>query len=214
MLVPERGGDDRRPTLLIATTNAGKFWEFTELLRELPIALKSMADFPGAPEIAEDRATYAANALQKAVTVARWSRCATLADDSGLEVDALDGAPGVQSARYAGPAQDSAANITKLLRALQVVPAAQRTACFRCAIVVARPDGATLTVEGSCEGRILDAPRGSGGFGYDPVFFYPPLGQTFAEIPAAVKNRLSHRAQACDRLRPQLLAFLRTCRSL
>jgi XTP/dITP diphosphohydrolase len=206
MLAPDR------PTLLIATTNAGKFREFAELLNEPSIVLKSLADCPGALEISEDGATYAANALHKALTVARWSQCTALADDSGLEVDALGGAPGVRSARYAGGTQDSGANIAKLLGALQTVPPARRTARFRCVITVARPDGATLTVEGSCEGCIIDAPRGSTGFGYDPIFLYPPLGKTFAEIHAAVKNRVSHRAAACDRLRPELLAFLHASR--
>ncbi len=201
--------DDSCPALLIATTNAGKFREFAELLGGLPIALKSLAQFDSAPEVAEDGATYTANALHKALTVARWSGCSALADDSGLEVDALHAAPGVHSARYAGPAQDSAANIAKLLAALEGVPLAQRTARFRCVIAVARPGGATLTAEGICQGVIIETPRGSGGFGYDPVFLYPPLDQTFAEIPAAVKNRLSHRARACERLRAHLLSFLR-----
>jgi XTP/dITP diphosphohydrolase len=209
MLSPDQGAaDDGRPPLLVATTNPGKFREFVELLRDQPLTLKSLADFPNAPEVPEDGATYTANALHKALNLARWSGCPTLADDSGLEVDALRGAPGVLSARYAGPAQNTAVNIAKLLAALQGVPLAERTARFRCSIAVARPDGATLTVEGVCEGCVLEAPRGGAGFGYDPVFLYPPLGQTFAEIPAAVKNRLSHRARACERLRPQLLAFL------
>jgi XTP/dITP diphosphohydrolase len=208
--MPRTDGGVTPPTLLIATTNAGKFREFSDLLSDLPITLKSLADFPGAPGVSEDATTYAANAEHKALILARWSNCAALADDSGLDVDALGGAPGVHSARYAGPAQDSDANIAKLLRALHAVPAAQRTARFRCVIAVARPDGATLSAEGSCEGQIIEAPRGRAGFGYDPVFLYPPLAQTFAEIPAAAKNRLSHRARACRRVRPQLLAFLRT----
>jgi len=203
-----------RPTLLIATTNAGKFREFAELLSTPSIVLKSLADCPAAPAVSEDGATYAANALHKALTVARWSQCAALADDSGLEVDALGGDPGVHSARYAGGTQDSGANIAKLLGALQMVPPARRTARFRCVITVARPDGATLTVEGCCEGCIIDTPRGSAGFGYDAIFLYPPLGKTFAEIPAALKNRVSHRAAACDRLRPKLLAFLHASRRL
>ncbi len=199
----------RHPTLLIATTNAGKMREFADLLRELPIRLRSLTNFPGVPEVSEDGTTYAANAAHKAVTLARWSRCAALADDSGLEVDALGGEPGVHSARYAGPGQDSAANIAKLLAALRGVPLAERAARFRCVIVVARPDGTTLIGEGACEGVIVDAPRGCGGFGYDPVFFYSPLGQTFAEIAPVVKNQLSHRARACDHIRPRLLEFLR-----
>ncbi len=196
------------PTLLIATGNAGKLREFAQLLRDVPLRLASLAELPGAPAVAEEGATYTANAMHKALTIARWSGCATLADDSGLEVDALHGAPGVQSARYAGAEQDSRANIHRLLQALHDVPAGARTARFRCVVVVACPDGATLLAEGSCAGRILAAPRGHGGFGYDPVFLYPSLNLTFAELLAAAKNRVSHRAQACGRLREDLGGFL------
>jgi XTP/dITP diphosphohydrolase len=196
------------PTLLIATTNSGKFREFSQLLGDLPLRLASLAGLPGAPAVAEEGETYAANATHKALSLARWSGCATLADDSGLEVDALRGAPGVHSARYAGVEQDSGANLHKLLQALDSIPPGERTARFRCVIVVACPNGATLLAEGSCEGRILEAPQGRSGFGYDPVFFYPPLDSAFAEVPAAVKNRVSHRAQACTRLRRKLLSFL------
>ena len=196
------------PTLLIATTNAGKFREFSDLLDDLPLRLRSLADLPGAPAVAEEGATYAANAMHKALSLARGSGCATLADDSGLEVDALGGAPGVHSARYAGLEQDSGANIRKLLQALAAAPPSGRTARFRCVLVVACPNGATLLAEGSCEGRIMEAPRGRSGFGYDPVFLYLPLKLTFAEIPPAAKNRVSHRAVACARLRQELMSFL------
>jgi XTP/dITP diphosphohydrolase len=194
--------------LVIATTNAGKFREFVSLLAGVPVTLKSLADFPGAPEVEETGDTYAENAAKKAIAIARWSGHVALADDSGLEVDALDGAPGVRSARYAGIEQDPNANIDKLLHALQGVPTAQRTARFRCVIAVAGADGAVLTVEGSCEGRILEAKRGAGGFGYDPVFFYPPAGRSFAELAAPAKHEVSHRARACEALRPRLLSFL------
>jgi XTP/dITP diphosphohydrolase len=197
-----------RPLLLIATANPGKFRELGELLADLPLRLQSLADFPDAPEVAEEGDTYAANALHKAETIARWSGRVALADDSGLEVDVLGGAPGVRSARYAGMGQDSRANIRKLLDALAGVPLSERTARFRCVIVVARPDGATLTADGSCNGVIIDAPRGRDGFGYDPVFLYPPTGLTLAEMPAAAKNRVSHRARACAELRERLLPFL------
>jgi XTP/dITP diphosphohydrolase len=196
------------PRLLIATTNPGKFREFKQLLGDLPLRLASLADLPGAPAVAEHGETYVANATIKALSLARWSGCASLADDSGLEVDALCGAPGVHSARYAGVEQDGRANLEKLLRALESVSPSERTARFRCVIVVACPDGATLVTEGSCEGRILEAPRGRGGFGYDPVFFYPPLNSAFAEVSAAVKNRVSHRARACTELRTKLVSFL------
>ena len=196
------------PTLLVASTNPGKFREFSELLSDLPLRLASLAHLPGAPAVAEDGATYAANATHKALSLACWSGCATLADDSGLEVDALRGAPGVHSARYAGVEQDSHANLHKLLRVLEAIPPSERTARFRCVVVVACPNGATLLAEGSCDGRILEVPRGSSGFGYDPVFLYPPLDLTFAEIPPAAKNRVSHRAVACARLRKKLISFL------
>jgi len=196
-------------TVLIATTNRGKIREFGELLGNLPLTLTSLAEFPGAPVVPEDGATYAANATAKAVTIARWSDCVALADDSGLEVDALGGAPGVHSARYAGAEQDSRANVARLLEALAGVPSEKRTARFRCVIVVARPDGVTLTVEGSCEGWILEAPRGTSGFGYDPVFLDLPSGLSFAEMPAGMKNRLSHRARACMALAPRLVDFAR-----
>jgi XTP/dITP diphosphohydrolase len=222
------------PVLLIATTNAGKFRELAELLGPaagvlskdcsggslgaaksdrlvdgLPVTLQSLINLAGAPSVSEDGATYLENARTKAVVIARWSGRAALGDDSGLEVDALAGAPGIHSARYAGAAQDSQANVAKLLQALAGVPEPERTARFRCAIVVARPDGQTLVAEGSCEGRITVAARGHGGFGYDPVFFYPPAGVTFAELPAAVKNQVSHRGRACAQLRQRLMGFLR-----
>jgi XTP/dITP diphosphohydrolase len=202
------GSAVRRLNLLVATTNIGKFRELCTLLGDLPLDLQSLADCAGAPEVAEDGATYAANALLKAETIARWSGRATLADDSGLEVDALGGEPGARSARYAGAAQDSRANVRKLLDGLAGVAPAQRTARFRCVIVVACPDGATLAAEGTYDGRIIDTPRGHEGFGYDPVFLDPASGLTFAEMPAVIKNRISHRARACARLREQLMPFL------
>jgi len=197
-----------RPRLLISTTNAGKVCEFSVLFSDLSLDLCSLADYPGAPIVPEDGETYVANARLKALTIARWSNIATLADDSGLEVEALDGAPGVHSARYAGPQQDSRANVAKLLSALAGVAAGRRAARFRCAICVATPDGATLVTQGTCEGQITATPVGSQGFGYDPVFLYPPAGQTFAQMSAAAKNRVSHRARACAALREQLLPFL------
>jgi XTP/dITP diphosphohydrolase len=196
------------PILLVATSNAGKFREFAELLGELPVQLRSLAEIPEAPHIAEDGVSYAANALEKAETMARWTGCATLADDSGLEVDALDGAPGVRSARYAGDDRNSDANVDKLLRELRGVSSGQREARFRCVLVVACPDGGRLTAAGTCAGYIAAERRGGGGFGYDPVFVYPPSGLTFAQMPASEKHRLSHRAAACAVLRGELIAFL------
>jgi XTP/dITP diphosphohydrolase len=196
------------PDLLIATANPGKLREFGELLAGVPVTLQSLIGHPDAPVVPEDGSTYLENARAKALAVARWSGRPALGDDSGLEVDALGGAPGIHSARYAGATQDSAANLVTLLAALAGVPDARRTARFRCVLVVARPDGQTLVAEGTCEGRITPAPSGSGGFGYDPVFYYPPAGMTFAALPAAVKNHVSHRARACAQLRERLLDFL------
>ena len=197
-----------RPTLIIATTNRGKLREFEALLSDLPVALQSLIDRPGVPLVEETGATYLENAALKALAIARWSGVAALADDSGLEVDYLGGGPGVRSACFAGPAQESEANVGKLLRELEGIPLEQRTARFRCVLVVAQPSGETLTVEGVCDGRIIDVRCGSGGFGYDPVFFYPPAARTFAQLTATVKNQVSHRARACARLRPALMPFM------
>lgn len=194
--------------LLIGTTNQGKFREFERLLGGLGIELVRLGDLPGAPEIEEDADTYAGNALKKAATLARWSGLTTLADDSGLEVDALGGQPGVRSARYAGPGQDDASNRAKMLQALGATADAERRARFRCVIVVARPDGARLEAEGVCEGRIATAERGTRGFGYDPLFVYEPAGSTMAELADDAKDEISHRGRAAAALRGRLKAFL------
>lgn len=195
-----------RPRLLVATTNPGKLAEFRQLLRPLDVSLDPLP--AGAPAVDETGATYRENAELKARQIAAWSGRPALADDSGLEVDALHGAPGVLSARYAGPDSGDAANTRKLLTALSGVPPSARGARFRCVIAVARADGELLVVEGTCEGFIVEEPRGTGGFGYDPVFLYPPSSQTFAELAAMTKNAVSHRAAACAALLPLLEDFL------
>jgi XTP/dITP diphosphohydrolase len=201
-------------TLVLATHNRGKLREYRSLLAELDLELRSLADVPGAPVVEEDGDTYLANARAKARAVAAYCRAPALADDSGLEVEALGGAPGVRSARFAADAgagpgpSDDRANLALLLERMRDVPEARRVAHFRCVIVVARPDGRELVAEGSCAGTILNAPRGAGGFGYDPVFFYAPLQRSFAELSAAEKDRVSHRAQALQRLRSTLREFL------
>ncbi|MBI3785686.1 MAG: RdgB/HAM1 family non-canonical purine NTP pyrophosphatase [Deltaproteobacteria bacterium] len=201
--------ESSEPSLLLATSNAGKIEELKALLAGLPITLKSLGELvEPAPAVEEAALTYHGNASLKAIALAKWSGQHTLADDSGLEVDALGGAPGVHSARYAGPEQNSQANICKLLAELSEVPSGQRTARFRCVLVVASPTGATLSVEGVCEGRIAIAPSGCGGFGYDPIFLPTPGSSAFAVMPAAEKNRISHRANACRALRGRLIAFL------
>lgn len=198
--------------LLIATTNKGKRREFETLLAGLPVQWRSLDELTDAPSVDETGTTYEENARLKALTLARWSGLVTLADDSGLEVDALGGAPGVQSARYAGPAHDTAANTRKLLAALDAVDDAYRTARFRCVIAVAAPSGEVCVVEGTCEGRITRRAQGEGGFGYDPVFLVPALGRTFAEISESDKHALSHRGAACRQLRQHLPTFLETLR--
>lgn len=197
--------------LVVATGNPGKRRELSALLALPGWTLRGLDEVPDAPAVVESGATFLANARLKAHALARHTGLPALADDSGLEVDALGGAPGVRSARFAadaGAGSGDAANIALLLARLRDVPAAQRTARFRCAVVVARPDGTELTAEGTCDGVITDAPRGSGGFGYDPVFLHPPLGRTFAELDAEEKDRISHRARAIAALRDRLHAFL------
>lgn len=182
--------------LVLATRNAGKVRELVSLLGPLGVEVASLADYPDLPEIPEEGDTFEANAVFKAREVARLTGETALADDSGLEVDALDGAPGVHSARFAGEPKDDAANNAKLLRLLEGVPPERRTARFRCVVALATPEGEVYTAEGSSEGVILDRPRGENGFGYDPLFYVPALGKTFAELDMEVKNRISHRGKA------------------
>jgi XTP/dITP diphosphohydrolase len=195
--------------LVLATRNAGKVRELRELLAGLPLVLKDLREFPNAPDVIEDGDTYSSNARLKALTIARFTGVACLADDSGIEVDALDGAPGIYSARFAGAGSTNQANRALLLERLGGVPQQRRRARFRCVIVVARPDGRDLVAEGTCEGFITLEERGEGGFGYDPIFFYPPANRTTAELSEAEKNRISHRANACAALVPRLVDFLR-----
>jgi XTP/dITP diphosphohydrolase len=198
--------------LVAATGNAGKLVELRALLDGLDLKLRSLADIAGVATVEEGGDSFLANARLKAHAVAAHAGLPALADDSGLEVDALGGAPGVRSARFAldsGAGAGDAANVALLLVRLRDVPPPQRTARFRCVIVVARPDGSELVADGACAGLIAAAPRGNAGFGYDPVFLYPPLGRTFAELASVEKDRVSHRAAAVAALRPQLIEFLR-----
>jgi XTP/dITP diphosphohydrolase len=196
-----------RDSVIIASRNQGKIAEFDQLLRELDLEVHSLTDFPGLPEVAETGATFKENALLKARAAARATGLVALADDSGLEVDYLKGAPGIYSSRYAGSDHDDDANIRKLLAALDGVPANRRSARFRCVIAITVPGGGEYLSEGVCEGRITTVPRGEDGFGYDPVFLIPSLGLTFAELGAPVKNRISHRAQAMINAR-EILALV------
>ena len=185
-----------RPLLVLATLNAAKARELAALLGDVPYEIRRLAELPGArlPEEAGD--TYRANALGKARAAARLAGAWALGDDSGIEVDALGGAPGVRSARFGGPGLDDAARCALLLEALRGVPPEERTARFRCVVAVVDATGREHTAEGVAEGVIADAPRGHHGFGYDPLFFYPPLRRTFAELAPEEKARVDHRGRA------------------
>lgn len=192
------------PKLLLATANSHKVRELAEMLQNTDWEVLSLADFPDITIPPEDGATFQENALIKALSAAEQSGLLTLADDSGLTVDALDGAPGVHSARFAGEGHDDAANNAKLLRLLAEVPADRRGAAFVCVIALASPDGAFLTTQGECRGEIAHAPRGQNGFGYDPLFYLPELGRTMAELSEAEKNQISHRGRAMAKARKLL----------
>jgi XTP/dITP diphosphohydrolase len=204
--------------LVFATRNKGKLVELRQLLPGISVlSVDEAAAQLGVaiPEVVEDADTFEGNAVKKAREVSDITRLPALADDSGLEVDALGGAPGVFSARYAGISghDADAANNTKLLAALADVPPERRTGRFRAVLALCDVHGAlgtgAITAHGVCEGRILDAPRGTGGFGYDPLFLCPELGQTFAELGVGTKGDLSHRARAMRAIEPKLLAYLR-----
>ena len=187
--------------LLIATHNAGKLSELRVLLRSVPYALVSLTDVGIAVDVEETGSTLEANAALKATTYARLAGLPTLADDSGLEVDALNGAPGVRSARYAGPDATDATDadrIAKLLANLAAHPQPW-TARFRCVIAIAAPAGVIERHDGACAGVIISQPRGDNGFGYDPVFLLPEYGRTMAELSDTHKNRISHRAIAVQK---------------
>jgi XTP/dITP diphosphohydrolase len=183
--------------LLVATNNAGKVRELSKLLAGLPVRLRQLNELDGVEEAEETGATFAENAVLKALHYSSLSGLLTLSDDSGLAVDALGGAPGVYSARYAGRQASYAERISKLLAELEAAEGDDRRARFICVIAVADPsDGTVETFEGTCEGSIARAPRGTGGFGYDPVFIPEGHAETFGELPEEVKHSISHRARA------------------
>jgi XTP/dITP diphosphohydrolase len=182
--------------LVLATRNPHKVRELTRLLGTAGVEFYSCREFPDVPEVEEDGATLEENAAKKALVVARATGLPTLADDTGLEVDALGGAPGVLSARYAGEDATYEDNNRKLLKALAGVTTGDRGASFRCVVALATPEGDVHLVEGRTRGRILEAPRGSGGFGYDPLFEPLGSGRTYAEMSPAEKNEVSHRGRA------------------
>jgi XTP/dITP diphosphohydrolase len=186
--------------LIIATSNKHKLREFRELLQKFPFTLLSLADFPHIPPIVEDGKTFYENALKKATTVAQLTGQLTIADDSGIEVEALGGKPGVTSARFAGEDASDYENNAKLLKGLEGVPPDKRGACFKCVLVIAPAEGKTAFVEGECKGTILHEPRGEHGFGYDPLFLVPEYNKTFSEITPEEKNKISHRSRALRKL--------------
>ncbi|KRL91265.1 XTP/dITP diphosphatase [Lactobacillus kalixensis] len=198
--------------ILFATNNQGKVRELKEAFKTAGVDLdiKTNSDLDNPPHVAETGKTFEANAKLKAHALAEYSGLATIADDSGLMVDALDGAPGVRSARYAGEAHNDAHNNAKLLAELGGVPEEKRTAKFNTTIVVSMPDhfDQDLVVSGQCEGRIMPGPRGEDGFGYDPLFYVPEKGKTFAQMTIDEKNEISHRGRAIEKLLKELPAWL------
>ena len=197
--------------LLVATTNRGKFAEVRTFLAKLPLKILSLQDLATPPTVIEDGVTFETNALKKARTLAEFSGLLTLADDSGLEVDALGGAPGIFSARYAGEEGDDARNNQKLLRELENVPEEQRTARFVCALALCAPRAHGMsdwTVRESCTGRIARTLSGANGFGYDPLFFYLPFNKTFGEIEGDIKATVSHRGKALAKLAEAMPALV------
>ena len=194
--------------LLIATENPGKKREYKQLLQSLPLKLCAPQDLGLVLTIQEDGDSYAQNARIKALCYMKASQLPTLADDSGLEVDALHGAPGPRSARYAGANANDAGRYRLLLQRLAGVPWRERSARFRCVLILAVPGGEMFTTEGTCEGIIALEPAGDHGFGYDPIFYLPEQRQTMAQLPPAIKNRISHRARAVLQMLPTLSSVL------
>ncbi|MDD2319527.1 MAG: XTP/dITP diphosphatase [Geobacteraceae bacterium] len=190
--------------LLVATANKGKMKEIGQILAGYVDRLYCLADFPDLPEVVEDGLTFEENACKKALSAARATGIPSVADDSGLVVEALGGHPGIRSARYSGIGASDADNNRKLLREMADLPAAQRAAYFYCAVALCFPDGTCRTFCGTLQGVMLDAPRGAGGFGYDPLFFVPEHGKTLAELDSGVKNDISHRGKALEELRKYL----------
>jgi len=195
--------------ILFGTSNQHKLAELRAILGDLPYTLLGLDDIASAPEVEETGATFAENAILKATAYARASGLLTLADDSGLEIDALGGEPGVHSARWAGIDTPYSERFRIILERLSQTPPERRTARFRCVIAIARPEGLLTTAEGVLEGMIATEPRGVGGFGYDPILYLPAYAKTVAELPAEVKNQISHRARAAAQARQQLLDIVR-----
>ncbi|MDR7486173.1 MAG: XTP/dITP diphosphatase [Armatimonadota bacterium] len=196
--------------IVLATRNRGKVRELEALLADIPVRVRTLDDYPDIPPLPEIGRTFEANAVGKATAVARLTGCIALADDSGLEVDALGGAPGVDSATFLGPTATDDDRNAWVLGRLRGVPEGLRTARYRAVVAIATPDGTVRTFEGACEGRIAEEPRGEGGFGYDPIFIVPAYARTMAELPPEIKNQISHRARALAAARDYLASLVRT----
>ena len=193
--------------VVLATTNKNKIREFKRFTENFPVEVKSLSDFGPLPEAIEDGQTFDENAYKKALHYARVLGLPAIADDSGISVEALDGAPGVRSARYAGEDASDEQNCTKLLQEMQGEK--NRRAAFVCVVSIAVPSGPALTYEANCEGTILTEPQGSNGFGYDPLFFFEPLGKSFAELSLEQKNEVSHRGKVLAELSGEFDKVLR-----
>jgi len=191
--------------LVLATNNPHKVEEIKSILSDLEVEILTPQDFDNFPELKEEGSTLEENAISKAMVTCRFTGLPSLADDTGLEVEALNGAPGVISARFAGETATYDENNRKLLSLLEGLPKQKRNAVFRCVIAIAFAEQDVQTVEGRAEGIIVEKPRGKQGFGYDPLFYFPPLGRTFAELSPHEKNRVSHRAKALARAKELLV---------
>ena len=200
---------DKKPRkVLLATRNKGKVREIRKLLKGLGVRIQSLHDLPEAPEVVEDGSSFGENALKKARFYAALSRMLTISDDSGVEVEALKGQPGVYSARYAGEGSSDRENNQKLLKEMEGIPSPRRGAWFRCTIAIVSPEGKEAVAEGSCKGKIGFKETGKRGFGYDPLFILPRYGKTMAQFTLEEKNKISHRGKALRKLRSIIRSFL------
>jgi len=200
--------DKKTRKVLLATRNRGKVREIRKVLKGLGIRIQSLRDLPEAPEVNEDGNSFSENALKKARFYAALSGMLTISDDSGLEVDALKGQPGVYSARYAGEGASDQDNIQKLMKEMEGIPTSRRGARFKCSIAIVSPDGVEAVAEGSCKGKVGFREMGKRGFGYDPLFILPQYGKTMAQFTLEEKNRISHRGKALRKLRRIIRSFV------
>lgn len=184
--------------IVLATRNLHKVREIQEIFSGLPVTFISVSEFKNAPEVVEDGMSFEENAIKKALAISQFTNQFALADDSGIEVDFLNAKPGIHSARFAGDTATDDENNKKLLQLLENIPWNKRSARYRCVMALASPDSRVQTAEGTCEGMIALKPEGQNGFGYDPLFYYPPLGKTLGLVDAEVKNKFSHRYHALE----------------